>query len=128
MHDEYIRWLNIGGLFVVCAIFENFVRETHGQIFQGRKTTHLKDAYKDILQSKNIDNATVTRMVREFNLVRFIRNSFSQGGSPPNQKSRKFVVSGETYELVEGKPVKPMRLMTAINIFWQHYSKIMSSP
>ena len=128
MHDEYIRWLNIGGLFVVCSIFEGFVRETHGQIFQGAKTKQLKDAYKDILQSKNIDNPTVTRMVREFNLIRFIRNSFYQGGSHTHQKTKRFVVDGETYELVEGKPVKPMRLMTAINIFWQHYSRIMSSP
>ena len=67
-------------------------------------------------------------MVREFNLIRFIRNGFSQGGLYTNPKTRKFVVSGETYELVEGEPVKPIRLMTAINIFWQHYSKIMSSP
>ena len=128
MHREYIRWLNIGGLFVVCSIFEKFVRETHGQIFQGAKTKHLKDAYKDILQSKNIDNPTLSRMVREFNLLRFIRNSFYLGGLYTSPKTQKFVLSGETYELVEGKPVKPIRLMTAINIFLQHYSKIMSSP
>ena len=128
MHEEYIRWLNIGGLFVVCSIFEKFVRETHGQICQDAKTKSLKDAYKDILQSKNIDNPTLSRMVREFNLMRFIRNSFHQGGLYTNPKTQKFVLSSETYELVEGKPVKPIRLMTAINTLWHHYSKIMSSP
>lgn len=128
MHKEYIRWLNIGGLFIICNIFEKFVRETHGQICQGVKTKHLKDAYEHILQSKNIDNPTLSRMVREFNLIRFIRNSFYQGDFYTNPKTRKFVLGGETYELEEGKPVKPIRLMTAINIFWQHYSKIMSNP
>lgn len=128
MHTEYIRWLNIGGLFIVCNIFEKFVRETHGQISQGVKTKHLKDAYAHILQSKNIDNPTLSRMVREFNVIRFIRNSFYHGDLYTNPKARKFVLGGETYALEEGKPVKPIRLMTAIKIFWQHYSKIMSSP
>ncbi len=128
MHKEYIRWLNIGGLFVVCNIFEKFVRETHGQICQGMKAKYLKDAYEHILQTKNIDKPLSSRMVKEFNLIRFIRNIFYQGDVYTNPKRRKFVLGGETYELEEGKPVKPIRLMTAITIFWEHYSKIMSSP
>ena len=128
MHNEYIRWLNIGGLFVVCNIFEKFVRETHGQLFKDVKIKHLKDAYEHILQSKNIDKLTLSRMIREFSLIRFIRNSFYHGDTYTNPKTRTFVLGGETYELEEGKSVKPIRLMTAITIFWQHYSKIMSSP
>jgi hypothetical protein len=127
-HKEYIRWLNIGGVFVVCNIFEKFVRETHGQLFKDVKIKHLKDAYEHILQSKNIDNPTLSRMVREFSLIRFIRNSFYHGDTYTNPKTRTFDLGGETYELEEGKPVKPIRLMTAITIFWQHYSTIMSSP
>jgi hypothetical protein len=127
-HKEYIRWLNIGGVFVVCNIFEKFVRETHGQLFKDVKIKHLKDAYEHILQSKNIDNPTLSRMVREFILIRFIRNSFYHGDTYTNPKTITFVFGGETYELEEGKPVKPIRLMTAITIFWQHYSTIMSSP
>jgi len=128
MHKEYIRWLNIGGLFVVCNIFEKFVRETHGHIFKDVKIKHLKGAYEHILQSKNIDNSTLHRMVREFSLIRFIRNSFSHGDIYTNPKTRTFVLGGETYELEEGKSVKPIRLMTAITVFWQHYFKIISSP
>jgi len=128
MHKDYIRWLNIGGVFVVCNTFEKFVRETHGQLFKDEKIKHLKDAYEHILQSKNIDNSTLNRMVREFILIRFIRNSFYHGDTYRNQKTRTFVFGSETYELEEGKPVKPIRLMTAIAIFWQHYSTIMSSP
>jgi hypothetical protein len=127
-HKEYIRWLNIGGVFVVCNIFEKFVRETHGQLFKDVKIKHLKDAYEHILQSKNIDNPTLSRMVREFSLIRFIRNSFYHGDTYTNPKTITFVFGDETYELEEGKPVKPIRLMTAITIFWQHYSTIMSSP
>jgi len=127
-HKEYIRWLNIGGVFVVCNIFEKFVRETHGQLFNDVKIKHLKDAYEHILQSKNIDNTTLSRMVREFSLIRFIRNSFYHGDTYTNPKTITFVFGDETYELEEGKPVKPIRLMTAITIFWQHYSTIMSSP
>jgi len=127
MHDEYIRWLNIGGVFIVCNIFEKFVRETHGQIFKDEKIKHFNDAYKHILQSKNIDNPTLSRMVREFSLIRFIRNSFYHGDTHTNPKTRTFILGGETYELEEGKSVKPIRLMTAITIFWQHYSTIMSS-
>jgi hypothetical protein len=127
-HKEYIRWLNIGGVFVVCNIFEKFVRETHGQLFKDVKIKHLKDAYEHILQSKNIDNPTLSRMVREFSLIRFIRNSFYHGDTYTNPKTITFVFGGETYELEEGKPVKPIRLMTAITIFWQHYSTIMSNP
>jgi hypothetical protein len=128
MHKEYIRWLNIGGVFVVCNIFEKFVRETHGQLFKDVKIKYLKDAYEHILQNKNIDNPTLSRMVREFNLIRFIRNSFYHGDTYRNPKTRTFVFGGETYELEEGKSVKPIRLMTAITIFWHHYSTIMSSP
>ena len=127
-HKEYIRWLNIGGVFVVCNIFEKFVRETHGQLFKDVKIKHLKDAYEHILQSKNIDNTTLSRMVREFSLIRFIRNSFYHGDTYTNPKTITFVFGDETYELEEGKPVKPIRLMTAITIFWQHYSTIISSP
>jgi hypothetical protein len=128
LHKEYIRWLNIGGLFVVCNIFEKFVRETHGQIFKDGKTKHLKDAYEHILQSKNIDNPTLSRMVKEFSLIRFIRNSFHHVDTYMNPKTIKFALGDDKYELEEGKPVKPMRLMTAIAIFWHHYSTIMSIP
>ena len=128
MHKEYIRWLNIGGLFVVCNIFEKFVRETHGHIFKDVKIKHLKDAYEHILQSKNINNPTLSRMVREFSLIRFIRNSFYHGDTYMNPKTIKFTLGDDKYELEEGKPVKPMRLMTAIAIFWRHYSTIMSIP
>jgi len=128
MHKEYIRWLNIGGLFVVCNIFEKFVRETHGHIFKDVKIKHLKGAYEHILQSKNIDNPTSHRMVREFSLIRFIRNSFYHGDTYMNPKTIKFALGDDKYELEEGKPVKPMRLMTAIAIFWRHYSTIMSIP
>ena len=48
MHNEYIRWLNIGGVFVVCNIFEKFVRETHGQLFKDVKIKYLRDAYEHI--------------------------------------------------------------------------------
>jgi hypothetical protein len=126
MHKEYIRWLNIGGLFVVCNIFEKFVRETHGQIFKDDKIKHLKDAYEHILQNKNIDNHTLRRMVKEFSLIRFIRNSFYHVDTYMSPKTRTFALGDDKYGLEEGKPVKPMRLMTAIAIFWQHYSKIMS--
>ena len=128
MHKEYIRWLNIGGVFVVCNIFEKFVRETHGQLFKDVKIKHLKDAYEHILQSKNIDNPTLRRMVREFSLIRFIRNSFHHGDTYRNPKTITFVFGSETYELEEGESVKPIRLMTVITIFWQHYFKIISSP
>jgi hypothetical protein len=128
MHKEYIRWLNIGGVLVVCNIFEKFVRETHGQLFKDVKIKHLKDAYEHILQSKNIDNPTLRRMVREFSLIRFIRNSFYHGDKYRNPKTITFVFGSETYELEEGESVKPIRLMTAITIFWQHYSTIISSP
>jgi len=128
MHKEYIRWLNIGGLFVVCNIFEKFVRETHAQIFKDDKIQHLKDAYEYILQNKNIDNHTLRRMVKEFSLIRFIRNSFYHVDTYMNPKTRTFALGDDKYELEEGKPVKPMRLMTAIAIFWHHYSTIMSIP
>jgi len=104
------------------------VRETHRQLFKDEKIHHLKDAYEHILRSKNIDNPTLSRMVMEFILIRFIRNSFYHGDTYTNKKTRTFVFGSETYELEEGKPVKPIRLMTAITIFWQHYSTIMSSP
>jgi hypothetical protein len=128
MHEEYIRWLNMSGLFVVCNLFEKFVRETHGQICRDMKTRYLKDAYEHILQRRNIDKPLSSRMVREFSLIRFIRDSFSQGNAYTNPKTRKFVLGGEAYELEKGKPVKPIRLMTAITIFWEHYSKIISTP
>jgi len=128
MHKEYILWLNIGGLFVVCNIFEKFVRETHGHLFKDDKIQHLKDAYEHILQSKNIDNPTLHRMVREFSLIRFIRNSFHHVDTYMNPKTIKFALGDDKYELKEGKSVKPMRLMTAIAIFWHHYSTIMSIP
>jgi hypothetical protein len=128
MHEEYIRWLNIGGLFVVCNIFERFVKETHGKICNGMKARDIKHAYEHILQRRNIENQLLRRMVKEFNLIRYVRNSLYQGDTYTNPKTREFVLGEETYELEKGKPVKPIRLMTAITIFWKQYVQIMSKP
>ena len=127
IHSESIRWLNIGGLIIVCNLFEKFVRETHAQLFTDEPINHLKDAYEQILENKNINTDTMHRMVREFSLIRFIRNSFYHGDSYKNSTARVFDFGNETYNLEEGKLVKPMRLMTAITLLWQHYSMIMSS-
>ena len=127
IHSESIRWLNIGGLIIVCNLFEKFVRDTYAQLFTDEPINHLKDAYEQILENKNIDTTAMHRMVREFSLIRFIRNSFYHGDNYKNSTTRVFDFGKETYELEEGKPVKPMRLMTAITLLWQHYSMIMSS-
>ena len=127
IHTERIRWVNIGGLVIVCTLFEKFVRDTYAQVCTNETINHLKDAYEQILERKTIDTTTVHRMVREFSLLRFIRNSFYHDDTYTNPITKTFDFGDETYELEEGKPVKPIRLMTAITIFWHHYSMIMAS-
>ncbi len=121
VHEDYIRLINVGGLFMVWNIFERFIREIYGQIFEGLEIKHLKDAYKEILESKVIDRNTSLRMTGEFNVIRFVCNKLHQGTRYLMPKNRKLVLSGETYELEKGKPVKPIRLMTVINVLWRHY-------
>jgi len=124
IHEEYIRLLNIGGLFTVWNLFENFIKETYESMFAGLEIENIKDAYKDILHSKNVDNHAIGRMIGEFNVIRFIRNVLHQGGVYLNPKTRTFVLGEETYTLEKGKPIKPLRLMTVIHVVWGHYVAI----
>lgn len=121
IHEEYIRLLNIGGLFRVWNLFESFIRKTHESMFEGAEIKNIKGAYREILQNKNIDNHAIGRMIGEFNVIRFIRDVLHQGGVYLNPKTRTFVLGGETYKLERGKPVKPIRLMTVIHVIWRHY-------
>ena len=124
IHKEYIQLLNIGGLFMVWNIFENFIRETYERMFEGLEIKNFKDAYKDILQNSKIDGRTVSRMIGEFSVIRFIRSVLHQGGVYLNPNTRKFDLGGETYKFERGKPIKPIRLMTVIGVIWNHYLTI----
>ena len=126
IHKEYIRLLNIGGLFMAWNIFENFIRKTYARMFDGSDVNRLQDAYKDILQKHQIDDRTAGRMIGEFNVIRFVRSVLYQGGVYLNPNTRKFGIAGETYTLEKGKPVKPIRLMTVISVIWNHYLAIVS--
>ncbi|UCD33231.1 MAG: hypothetical protein JSV38_05020 [Desulfobacterales bacterium] len=124
IHEEYIRLLNIGGLFTVWSLFEHFIRKTYESMFDGLAIENIKDAYKDILHVKNMDNHAIGRLIGEFNVIRFIRNVLHQGGVYLNPKTRTFVLGEETYTLKKGNPIKPIRLMTVIHVIWRHYVAI----
>ncbi len=124
IHEEYIRLLNIGGLFTVWSLFENFIKNTYDDMFDGLTVENVKDAYKDILHGKKVDRRDVGRMVGEFNVIRFIRNVLYKDSVYLNPKTRTFVLGQETYTLEKGKPIKPIRLMTVINVIWRHYVTI----
>ena len=124
IHEEYIRLLNIGGLFTVWSHFKNFIKKTYDDMFEGLALDNIKDAYKDILHGKNVDHHDVGRMIGEFNVIRFIRNVLYRDGVYLNPKTRSFVLGQETYTLKKGEPIKPIRLMTVINVIWRHYVTI----
>jgi hypothetical protein len=121
--DDYIRWLNIGGLFIVWNKFENFIRETYRQA-SGDPAIPVKEMYKAVLADRNVDQPVLDRMIGEFNLIRYVRNRFRQNGTHADSKTREFVLGKDRYRLEGGKPVKPIRLITVIDIIWQHYRNI----
>jgi hypothetical protein len=121
IHGEYIRLLNIGGLFTVWALFEDFVRATYAGIFETSKVEDIKEAYKAILKSKKVDRDDIERMIGEFNVIRFIRSVLSRNDVYLSPKTRSFVLGKETYRLKKDEPIKPIRLMTVIGVIWRHY-------
>ena len=124
IHEGYIRFLNIGGLFTVWSLFENFIKKTHENMFEGLKLENIKDAYKDVLHGKKVDRHDIGRMIGEFNVIRFIRHVLYQDGVYLNPKTRTFVLGQETYTLKKNEPIKPIRLMTVIDVIWRHYLTI----
>ena len=124
VHEEYIRLLNIGGLFTVWGLFENFIKKTYGNMFEGLETENIKNAYKNILYAKKVDHDKIGRMIGEFNVIRFIRQVLCHDGVYLNPKTRTFALGQETYTLQKGEPIKPIRLMTVINVIWRHYLTI----
>lgn len=121
--EEYIRWINISGLFTVWNIFELFVREKEKKELN-QSGFKIEEAYKNILKKKEIEKKLYDKMVSEFNVIRITRNSLHQGGYYNNDKKRIFNFYGEKYIFEKGTSVKPIRIMKILYIIWQHYKII----
>lgn len=121
--EEYIRWINIGGLFCIWNIFERFIREKEQEIIN-KKSKYLEDAYEKILKRKGIKGDSYSKMVDEFNAIRYTRNSLHQGGIYSFQGKQELKLGGEKHTFEAGRPVKPIRLMTALDIMWKHFLTI----
>ncbi|MBA7518237.1 hypothetical protein ES705_10306 [subsurface metagenome] len=124
--QEYIRWQNIGGLFMVWNIFEKIIRKLHKSI-PNTSEKSLEDSYKDILKYSGFDSKQYSKILEEFNAMRLTRNSLHQGGVYKFPQIRKYTLAGEIYTFEQGKEVRPIRLMTAINVMWSHYLYIIQS-
>lgn len=118
--QEYIRWQNIGGLFIIWNIFEKMVRELHRDIPNASEKP-LGDSYKDILKYRKLDNKQYSKMLDELNAIRLTRNSLHQGGIYKFPKKREYKLAGESYKFEQGKEVKPIRLLTVLRVMWDHY-------
>lgn len=121
--QEYIRWQNIGGLFIVWNIFEKMVRELHQKISRSSEKS-LEDSYKEILKHNKLDYKQYSKMLEEFNVIRLTRNSLHQGGVYKFPRRKEYKLADEVYKFEQGKEVKPIRLMTAIRVIWNHYLSI----
>ena len=121
--QEYIRWQNIGGLFIIWNIFEKMVRTLHQKITKGAEKS-LEDSYKEILKHRKLNNKQYTEMLEEFNAIRLTRNSLHKGGIYKFSKKKENKLAGELYKFEQGKEVKPIRLMTVIRVMWNHYLSI----
>ena len=119
--EDYIRWLNTGGLFIAWDIYEKFVRERYTRIFNESQLPPLKDAYRSILVHQGLGKSTAARILVEFSLLRFVRSTFRRQESYLNRQTREFDLGGEAYVLEAGQPVKQIRLMTVIQLIWRHY-------
>ncbi|HEY4257844.1 MAG TPA: hypothetical protein VGM66_11570 [Candidatus Udaeobacter sp.] len=124
--EEFIRWQNIAGLFVLWNIFEKFVRNTHGTLSTSVPSA-IEDAYKAILKSRSIKAKEYDQMITEFNLARLTRNSLHQGGIYSGKRVRRYVFRGVEYEFREGVKVRPIRLLDLASTFWEHYCRIVAS-
>ena len=125
--EDYVRWLNTGGLFIAWNIFEKFVRERYTRIFNESRLPPLKDAYRSILTHRGLDKSTAGRMRIEFNLLRFVRSTLQRQSNYRNRQTREFDLDGEAYVLEAGQPVKQIRLMTVIQLIWRHY-RVLQAP
>jgi hypothetical protein len=120
---EYIRWTNIGGLFVLWNIFERYIRGIQQQLL-GSTDLSISDAYPGILKKKEIGGKQHSIMVSELNAIRKTRNALHQNGIYAHTKKKRYSVRGEAYIFEQGKPVKPMRLILVLTVFWDHYKQI----
>ncbi len=121
--QEYIRWQNIGGLFITWNIFEKMVRALHQKISKTSEKS-LEDSYKKILKYSKLNDKQYSEMIEEFNAIRLTRNSLHQGGVYKFPEKKEYKLAGEVYKFEQGKEVKPIRLMTTIRVMWNHYLSI----
>jgi hypothetical protein len=128
MLHEYIRWQNIGGLFSVWAMFERFILRQHGQI-SGKNPGDIQTAHKNVLDRKGFKRKHTKEILQLFTGIRRTRNTLHESGIYSNGDGRSFhfEILGETFTLEPNKPVKPIRLLSVIQVMWDHYKEIKQS-
>ena len=117
---ELIRFDNISGMFLLWNIFEKYINRNRAAL-PGTPERNLEDRYKRILRHIDIDQATYSGIINEFNLVRLTRNSLHGGGIYRNSRKLSYTLKGRDYLLETGKEVTPLRVMDIVETLWRHF-------
>lgn len=118
--EEFIRFDNISGMFILWNLFERYV-DTKRAALPKDEESALEVRYKAILRYIAVNQPTYNAMINEFNLIRLTRNSLHNGGIYRYKKPRHFVLKGKKYELNCGIEVTPLRLMDIAETIWKHF-------
>ena len=121
--EEYIRWNNIGGLFIIWNVYERHIRRIQKSLLKSDGGP-INVIYKEILKKRGFGGRQLRDMLSEFEAIRLTRNSFHTGGIYRNPKRRVYYLRNEKYVLEQGKPVKPIRLISVLQILWNHYKQL----
>ena len=120
---RYIYWSHHSGLLSFWNIFERYIRRKAA--FMGLNVGGpLDKCYKDVLNTRGIENPRYQWAIDEFELIRLTRNSLHSAGIYTRTKARHGSVCGIRYSLEPGQPVRPIRLLDVVRTAWEHYRLI----
>jgi hypothetical protein len=128
MLEEYIRWQNIGGLFIVWVTFEKFIIRQHTAI-SGKKPGDVLSAHDKLLKKRGFDKVRRKAILKTFTGIRRTRNALHSDGVYLNEDGKDFIftLAGEKYILKHGQSVIPLRILRVVREMLTHYKELNES-
>lgn len=117
--SEYIKYINIGHLFIIWHEYEKYIRGKCLNDFR-LEEFNIGKLFGKFIAASELDNSE--KIKEEFTIIRYTRNSLHDGGVYNSDfDSFTGILENTTYTFEPGKTVVPLRIMDIIKTIWSHY-------
>lgn len=117
--NEFIRYMNIGHLFIIWQEYEKYLRSKFVEKF-GHDEFKITEIFRKLMNEMKLKDGS--KIKEEFEVIRLTRNNLHNGGVYNKIFSPyKGTLKGVEYKFIPGKNVTPIRIMDIIKSIWFHY-------